>query len=73
MQALFGLFRAWHWHGASWQPPSSADLCNLVGILEEQAVTSFLSPDGRRFTSTITAAPGAKPKALDGSERRGAP
>ncbi len=50
-----------------------ADCIGTTVYADGQAATSFLSPDGRDFTYTITAAPGAKPTALAGSERRLAP
>ncbi len=51
----------------------SADCIAKAVYADGQTATSFLSPDGRRFTYTITAAPGAKPTALSGSELRVAP
>lgn len=51
----------------------SADCIGKALYADGQAATSFLSPDGGRFTYTITAAPGAKPTALAGSELRVAP
>jgi len=38
-----------------------------------QKATSFISPDGSRFTYTITAAPGSKGRALSGMEIRVVP
>ena len=51
----------------------STDCIAKTVYADGQTATSFLSPDGRRFTYTITAAPGAKPTALSGSELRVAP
>lgn len=51
----------------------SADCIGTATYPDGQKATSFISPDGRRFVYTITAAPGSKPTALSGSEVRVAP
>ena len=51
----------------------SADCIGTATYPDGQKATSFISPDGSRFTYTITAAPGPLPTALSGSEVRVAP
>ena len=51
----------------------SADCIGTATYPDGQTATSFISPDGSRFTYTITAAPGSRPTALAGSELRVAP
>jgi len=51
----------------------SADCIGTATYPDGQKATSFISPDGSRFTYTITAAPGPMPTALSGSEVRVAP
>jgi hypothetical protein len=51
----------------------SADCIGTAVYPDGQKATSFISPDGTRFTYTITAAPGSMPTALSGSEVRVAP
>lgn len=51
----------------------SADCIGTATYPDGQTATSFISPDGSRFTYTITAAPGSRPTALAGSEVRVAP
>ena len=51
----------------------SADCLGKAIYPDGQTATSFISPDGSRFTYTITGAPGPKPSALSGSEVRVAP
>ena len=51
----------------------SADCIGTATYPDGQKATSFISPDGSRFTYTITAAPGSQPTALSGSEVRVAP
>lgn len=51
----------------------SADCIGTATYPDGQKAISFISPDGSRFTYTITAAPGPLPTALSGSEVRVAP
>jgi hypothetical protein len=51
----------------------SADCLGKAVYLDGQTATSFISPDGSRFTYTITVAPGSQTTALSGSEVRVAP
>ena len=51
----------------------SADCIGKASYPDGQKATSFISPDGSRFTYIITGAPGSKPSALSGSEVRVAP
>ena len=51
----------------------STDCIGQAVYPDGQKATSFISPDGSRFTYTITAAPGDQPTALSGSELRVAP
>jgi len=48
----------------------SAECIGAMVYPDGQKATSFISPDGSRFTYTITAAPGSKGTALSGSETR---
>jgi hypothetical protein len=48
----------------------SPDCIGTATYPDGQKATSFISPDGSRFTYTITAAPGSQPTALSGSEVR---
>jgi len=51
----------------------SADCIGKVTYDNGQIETSFISPDGSRFTYTMTVPPGRKPTALSGIEVRVAP
>ena len=51
----------------------SADCIGRAVYPDGQVAESFISPDGSRFTYTITAAPGTGVTALSGSEVRVAP
>jgi len=51
----------------------SADCIGTATYPDGQTVTSFISPDGSRFTYTITRGPGERPTALSGWEIRVSP
>jgi len=51
----------------------SAECIGAMVYPDGQKATSFISPDGSRFTYTITAAPGSKGRALSGMEIRVVP
>lgn len=51
----------------------SADCIGTATYPDGQTATSFISPDGSRFTYTITGAPGRRRNALSGWEVRVAP
>jgi hypothetical protein len=51
----------------------SADCIGTATYPDGQTATSFISPDGSRFTYTMTVPPGRKPTALSGIEVRVAP